>query len=426
MTLDRTLAPAFKTVDEIRVPSVETFILDNEQPVYLVRAGEQPILRLECIFEAGSCYEPLPGISTLSMKMLAEGTRQRSSAQINSYLDRYGAFLESHSGTDRSSLTIYCLNKYLPEVLPLLQELLAESVIPEKELADQINITRQNLQVNLGKNNYLASTLIRQNVFGASHPYGYRQTPETLDAIQQQMVEQFYQQRIQNRPYRIVLAGQVTEMEFTQLNRTLGSQALTPNDADVNLPPIVTTNERTILLEKEESLQSSIRLGRLLFTRQHPDYFPVLVLNEVLGGYFGSRLMKNIREEKGFTYGIWSSLSTFPRAGYWTIGTDVKREFTQQTLDETRKEIRRLQEELVPDEEMDVVKNYMAGSFVGSLNTPFEIADRYKGILLDGLPADYLTTYIDNLRAVSAEQVLEMANKYLQEKDLIEVVVGGK
>ena len=149
-------------------------------------------------------------------------------------------------------------------------------------------------------------------------------------------------------------------------------------------------------------------------------------MNEVLGGYFGSRLMKNIREEKGYTYGISSNVGAFREAGQLMIGTDVKREFTQQTIEEVWKEVRLLQTEPVGDDELMTVKNYMAGEFVGSLNTPFEIADRYKLILLDGLPADFLSHYIARIRAVTAQDVQQMAQTYLAEGSLIEVVVGGK
>jgi len=424
--LDRTLAPDYRTVEEVSVSPIASRRLTNGQMAYWVRAGGQPVVRLECIFDAGAWYEAMPGVSTLAMKMLAEGTSTRTSAAISAYFDRYGAFLETHSGTDRTSLTVYCLTKYLPQILPLFCELIADSAIPEKELNDQKNLTRQSLRVNLEKNNYVAGMVIREKVFGATHPYGHCQSLETLDAIDTPTIQTFYQRHIRNRPFRLLLAGEVTESDVDLLDQYLGQLAVEASTAPTRTPERMTTPERAILIEREDSLQSSIRMGRPLFTRRHPDYFPMLVLNEVLGGYFGSRLMKNIREEKGFTYGIWSNVATFPREGYWVIGTDVKREFTVQTLEETRKEMRILREEPVPADELEVVKNYMAGSFVGSLNTPFEIADRYKGILFDGLPTDYLTTYIHRLRAVTAEQVQQMAQQYLREEDWIEVVVGNK
>jgi len=424
--VNRAQAPDYKQVNEVRVPSVAQWTMDNGQPLYWINAGEQPVVRLECIFEAGAWYESLSGVSSLAMKMLSEGTTSHTSAQISSYLDRYGAFLEHHSGTDRASLTIYCLTKYLPQVLPLMHSMLTESIMPEKELGDIRNTTLQNLRVNLEKNNYVAGNLIREQLFGKNHPYGHSQKPEILEAIQRDTLYSFYQQRVQNRPFRILLTGQLTETEVLLVNQHLGKAPVTPVTDAGNSPVIDGNKGEPVLIEKEGSLQSSIRLGRRLFTRKHPDYHAMLVFNEILGGYFGSRLMKNIREEKGLTYGIWSHLSTLPREGYLLIGTDVKREFTQLTLDEIWKEIRVLREQPVPADELETVKNYMAGSHVGSLNTPFEIADRYKSILFDGLPADSINTHIEHLRAVTATRVQEMANQYLQDGSLIEVVVGGK
>ncbi|GAB3328381.1 pitrilysin family protein [Larkinella ripae] len=424
--VNRTQVPEYKKIEEVKVPAVSSLTLDNGQPLYWINAGQQPVVRLEIVFEAGAWYEPLAGASSLALKMLAEGTHSHTSAQISEYFDRYGAFLEQHSGSNRASLMVYGLAKHLPAILPMIQEMLTDSVIPEKELNHQKNLTLQNLRVNLEKNSFVAGRLIREKVFGPTHPYGHNQTPETLETIQRDVIESYYRQRIRQRPFRIVAAGHITETEIALLNQYFGQQAVEPGPLKSGADPLVVSEPSPVLIDKTDSLQSSIRLGRLLFTRQHPDYFPMLVLNEVLGGYFGSRLMKNIREEKGFTYGIWSNLSMFPNEGYLLIGTDVKRENTQQTLDETWKEIRRLRDEPVPADELETVRNYMAGSYVGSLNTPFEIADRYKAVLFDGLPADYISTYIERIQAVTADQVQEMANRYLSDGSLIEVVVGGK
>ncbi|MFC5411435.1 M16 family metallopeptidase [Larkinella bovis] len=424
--IDRTEAPEYKLIEEVRIPAIATQTLDNGQPVYWVNAGQQPVIRLEIVFDAGAWYEPMPGVSALTLKMLTEGTRSHTSAQISEYFDRYGAFLEQHSGTNRASLMVYGLTKHLPALLPMIQEMVLDSVIPQKELNHQKNMTVQHLRVNLEKNNFVAGRLIREKVFGKNHPYGSNQKPETVEAIQREMVEQFYHQHIRQRPFRVVAAGHVTELEIALLNKFFGQQNVEVAVSAHGAEKTIATDPTPVLVEKEDSLQSSIRLGRLLFNRKHPDYFPMLVFNEVLGGYFGSRLMKNIREEKGFTYGIWSNLSMFPSQGYLLIGTDVKRENTQETLDEIGKEIRRLQNELVPADELKTVKNYMAGSYVGSLNTPFEIADRYKTMLFDGLPTDFIHSYIERIRAVTAGQVQEMAHRYLPDGSLIEVVVGGK
>jgi len=427
MLVDRRQPPPFQTINEVRLPAVQSATLANGLPIYWIPVQQQPVMRIECIFNAGVWYENgQPGAAFFAMKMLAEGTTHRSSAEISEYIDRYGAFLELNSGPDRASLVVYCLTRHLPNVLPLLVELLTESTFPQKELDDLRNITLQNLRVNAEKNAYVAGVLFRQNLFGKEHPYGRSQQPELVEQITRQTVVDYFDKAIRNRPFRILLAGQVSELEIGLIDKYIG--VLPVLDAVVNngISFSAALPESVILAEKSESLQSSIRVGRRLFTRHHPDFFPMVLTNEVLGGYFGSRLMKNIREEKGFTYGISSNMVSFRNDGYFLIGTDVKKEFTQQTLDEIRKEIHILQTQSVPADELETVKNFMAGEFVGSLNTPFEIADRYKTILLDELPADFLTTYVANLRAVTAEAIQQMATTYLADEFLSEVVVGGK
>lgn len=426
MILDRTQAPAFQAIHDIRLPAVETHILDNGQPLYLISVAQQPVLRLECNFEAGAWYETHPHTSFFALKMLAEGTATHTSADISEYFDRYGAFLELNSGHDRASLVIYCLTKHLPAILPMVQKMLTEPKFPEKEFEDLRNITVQNLRVNLEKNSYVAGAIFREQAFGKHHPYGRSQQPREIENLTIAPVVEFYENNIHNRPFRVLLAGQAGITEVALVNEVLGQLPVTQTELPSRPNVADDSTRQAMLIEKPSSIQSSIRLGRKLFTRQHPDYYKMLVTNEVLGGYFGSRLMKNIREEKGLTYGIWSSVAAFKQEGYFLIGTDVKKEVTQLTLDEIRKEIRVLATEPVPDAELDTVKNYMAGEFVGSLNTPFEIADRFKVVLYDNLPVDFLNKHIENLRAVTPADILETVNTYLLNDSLIEVVVGGK
>ena len=425
MVLARTQAPGFQAVSEIRLPAYETFTLDNNVPVYLISVMQQPVVRLEIILDAGSWYEQTPSAAFFAVKMLTEGTKTRTSAEISEYLDNFGAFLELNSGPDRASIVVYCLTKYLGQILTLMQEVLTEPVFPEKELEDLRNITLQNLRVSFEKNAYIAGVRMREKLFGNKHPYGRMQQPAAVEAITRADVAGFFENTIRNRPFRVLLAGHATPLEVEMVNKALGQ---IPTSVPVALRQdfVPAPDTAALTVDKAASVQSSVRLGRLLFTREHPDFIKMLVTNEVFGGYFGSRLMKNIREDKGFTYGISSSLISFRHEGFFTLGTDVKKENTQQTLDEVAREVRILQTEPVTEDELETVKNFMAGEFVGSLNTPFEIADRYKVILLDGMPDDFLNTYIPRLRSVTAAEIMQMANQYLDISSLTEIVVGGK
>lgn len=427
MTLDRTIAPPSQKIEQVSIPKAEEVLLDNQVPVYLVKAGEQPVVRLELIFEAGSRYENHVGESYFTSKMLSEGTSRYSATQISEQFDQYGAFLEISQSVERLGITVHGLTKHLPKLLPLLQEMIADSVIPENELQVQKNITSQNLKISLEKSSYVAGQVFREQIYGTDHPYGKTLTLALIENISRDAVKDFYEKNVKGKTFRVFLSGQFSDTEIQALNQHLGQ---TPLEAPAHGGIVDKTDEikrpESVLLERLDNVQSSIRLGKRLFGRTHPDFFKFIVTNTIFGGYFGSRLMKNIREEKGFTYGISSGLIPQRYGGYLVMGTDVKKEFTQQTIDEIVKEIRRLQTEPVDEDEMETAKNYMIGSLVGSLNTPFEVADRQKIILLDELPADFYDNYIQKIRAITPLDVIEIANTYFKPEDLCEVVVGGK
>ena len=424
--LDRTINPAFQTIAAINIPPVQVITLSNGIPLYVINVGEQPVIKIEFSFEAGSWQEPQNGVSLFTSKMVSEGTSKHSSAEISEYFDKFGSFIESGQGLDRANFVVYGLKKHLPFLLPMVQELLNDAVFPEKEVDTFKNIQQQTLQVNSEKTAFIANKTFRKKVFGDIHPYGNSMTVEAIDSINQGVLVDFYQNYWQGKPHRIFLSGNVGDAEIKQIEQYFGNNIISHPPSNKILKDAVLPRTENILIDKEGAMQSSIRMGKQLMTRKHPDFFTMLLLNEVLGGYFGSRLMKNIREEKGLTYGISSNLALFGQAGYFVIGTDVKREFTQQTIDEIHKEIKILQTELIAVDELEVVKNYMVGSFAGSLNTPFDIADRYKVIFSENLPLDFYNNYLPNIQQISDEMLLEAANKYLAVDSLFEIVVGGK
>jgi predicted Zn-dependent peptidase len=376
------------------------------------------VVRLECIFEAGNWYESEAAASYFAVKMLTEGVQGMTSQEISEAFDQIGAFTELTHTSDRVGIVVYCLSRFLPEVLPLVQKLIRNATFPEKEI--------QNLKVNREKTAYLATTEFRARLFGARHPYGQSQNAEEIEALGLDAVKAHYERFIRNGKFTAVLAGQVTEADVQHVNATLGQNSFDTEAGEFSFRASESYQGDEAIVDRPESVQSSIRMGRVLFNRHHPDYFKMLVTNEILGGYFGSRLMKNIREEKGLTYGISSHVVTLRNEGYLMIGTDVKKEFTQQTIDEIKKELSRLQTELVDAEELQTVKSFMAGEFAGSLNTAFEVADRRKILLLDSLPANFFNQYIERIHATTAEDVMEMANRYLGAEEMLTVIAGGK
>ena len=431
--LDRTQAPEFQPIQKVLVTQAQSLKLANGIDLHWLTAGEQPVIRLEYLFRAGTWYEPHRGTSHFTAKMLTEGTQRRTATEIYEYIDQFGSFIETSQNAERIILTVYTLDKHLPALLPLLKEILTEPTFPEKELENLKTIAMQSLQVNLQKTSFLAQHRFREMLFGENHPYAkYLKEADIIQANCNSLAA-YYEQTLMSRPFDVIIAGQVTDATLKLLQTHLEGFVISKDTISKPTVSVAPQSKVAELIEKKESVQSSIRVGKRLlntdgspFTRHSPDYFHFTVLNEILGGYFGSRLMKNIREDKGFTYGIHSSLATFHHEGFLVIGTDVKKEFTNQTLDEIRKEMRLLQTELVPEEELETVKNYLLGSFAGSVNTPFSLADHFKTIYFDNLDYGFFDQYVEGISQTTTEELMHLAQQYLDGDSLTEVVVGGK
>jgi len=419
--LDRTLAPLSLPVKSVNIIKAESLLLPNGVPVHVIRVDNQPVFKIEIVLKASKWNEPQNGVASFAIKMLSEGTLKKRASQIADYVDGLGGFLEINPGLDYSSISIYALSKHFNLMVYLLSELMYESVFPVAELDNMKNIKIQSLKVDDEKSNMVASRAFRENLFGKHHPYGQDLKASDVEKVDRPLIHYYHQSRMVS-DFEIILSGDVpSDLKDLEnaFNRKSSEKALPP----IHIMP--EPNKGLIVIEKKEALQSSIRIGCRLFAKRHPDYLPMLVVNEILGGYFGSRLMKNIREEKGYTYGISSNIANMKHMGYFVIGTDVKREFTKSTLDEIYKEIDILKNQPVSADELETVKNYMAGSLLASINTPFALADKFKSIHFHGLSYKFYQDYLETLNTITSTQIQDLTNKYLRKENMVEVVVGG-
>lgn len=420
--LDRKIAPPFKRVANIAIPQAKRTCLDNGIPLYYIEAGKQPVVRLEFIFKAGAWYEDNKGASYFAAKMLSEGTQQKSSAQISYEVEKFGAYLELNPTLDYSIVTLECLSKHLNNLLPLLHEILRQPTFPEDELVTLKNIKAQQTRVQNEKSSFLASKKFREAIFGEAHPYGKDLSLEDIDKLTRDDVRSFYDQYY-TLPFEVLISGLPHSGFIADINKIFGQTVLQKAAADPTY--ISHPISSPTIIEKEANLQSSIRVGKKLLTKDQPDYVKLLIVNEILGGYFGSRLMKNIREDKGYTYGISSALVPLRNDGYFIIGTDVNKENTRNTLQEIYKEIEVLQTTLISDDELNTVRSFMIGSFLSEINTPFALSDKFKGVHLYGLGYDFYDSYLQTVNNITSTEIRDLAQQYLQRDTFSEVIVGG-
>jgi len=422
--LNRTQPPDFKQVSKINFIQPKKTELDNGIPVFTVYSGEQDLVRIEFLFDNvnWNIEKPLQAIAVNAM--LNNGTGKLSSKEIAEKIDFYGAFFQTEYGQDQSTVTLYSLNKHLASVLPIVKDVLSNSQFPQKELDIYIQNQKQKLQVNLQKNDILSRKEFSHALFGDT-AYGVDIQLKHYDAVKRDDLLDYFKAAYTPNNCTIVVAGKFNNDSFLLLNEQFGKDWEKSNSLK-NSFNFDASKKREVYKEKPESLQSAIRIGKLAINRKHEDFAGLQILNCVLGGYFGSRLMNNIREDKGYTYGIGSGIVSLQNAGYLFIATEVGADVCSAALQEIYKEIELLKNELVEQDELELVRNYMLGSMLGSLENVFSHADKFKNIYFSGLGYDYYENYIDKVKTITAEEIKHLANKYLTTETFIEVVVGKK
>lgn len=419
--LDRITPPPASTIDSVDLQQAVTYTLDNGAKLHVIEAMDHPIIRLEVIFQAGNWYESNVGTSYFGTKLLTEGTSKRTSNDISNIVDQYGATVKPDTGLDQVELQLTTLSEYFNNLCPLLRELTFDSNFPVDELETAKNIRIQEIRTDSQKTSVVASKALRKRLFGPGHPYGRSLTESEITDLEAQQVRNFHQQVMTNN-YELMMVGRIEEHHHKIINQLFGQKTLDIK-SNSTFYPIDGSQERQVI-RKEGALQSSIRLGMIWPKKNHPDYIGLKILSEILGGYFGSRLMMNIREDKGYTYGIFAHVFALRHESFFLIGTDVVKEYTFQTLEEIYKEIKRLRTEPVPEDELMTVRNYMVGSFLGEISTPFSLAEKFKSVHGYGLSYDYYDNYLETINSITPERIMELANIYLNEDQLTEVICG--
>lgn len=422
-THQKSTPPRLREVPEVKLPAYETFTLANGVPVHYVSGGTQDVIKLEIVFLAGKTYESHRAVAKCTAALLTEGTAGHSSEELAEHFDFYGAVVSTMAGLDTARVRLYCLNRHLQQILPVLQEVIESPTFPEDEIDTYRDNRQERIRIDLEKNEHIGYRKLTELLFGADHPYGYNTVPEDLDIVTREMLVSHHRMFYQPRQMAIYASGKINTSTLNLLNRYFG-QAAQEGERHVRHIGFQTTGQRRHTFRGPQAHQASIRIGRPMFKRTHPDFPGMYVANALLGGYFGSRLMTNIREDKGLTYGIYSNIDTFSQGGCFYISTEVSKKNVRITLDEIYKEIERLKTEPVPDEELRMVKNYLMGSFMMRMDGPFNAIDVIKSLLLETDRTDHFATLIRKIRQITPHEIQALLNTYLDPDDLVEIIVG--
>ncbi|MBC8045974.1 MAG: insulinase family protein, partial [Fimbriimonadaceae bacterium] len=369
--INRIIQPDLKNIEQLRITNYKKTALDNGVPLYIVDGVEEDLVRIELRFPAGRWYETIKGHSHAVAALMKKGTATKSSLQIAEAIEFYGAQVETSSGIDTTSVTLFILGKHLNTVLPIISEILNEAIFPEDEIVLYKERKKQRLRINSQNTDFHANRKFNEVLFGNKHPYGYAMDENDIDAITREQVVKLYKENYSPGNAQIFVSGNVPEKIITTLNREFGNYPHQKIPVAATDKSIYTNEESEFYIQRKDSVQSSVRIGCISISKHHPDFPELNVLNTIFGGYFGSRLMSNIRENKGYTYGIHSYITHLKHASYFAVDTEVGNEVCKNAIAEVYKEMDVLKSIHIDAEELNVVKNYMLGTLLRATDGPF-------------------------------------------------------
>ena len=426
--IDRSIQPDIQELVQFNiVPPVRT-VLPNGIPLTVINAGEQDVVRMDILFKGGRWQQSQKLQALFTNRMLREGSRKYTAPVIAEKLDYYGAWLELSSSADYSYITLYSLNKYIEETLDVLESIIKEPVFPEKELATVLDINIQQYLVNLSKVDFLAHRALLKSLYGEKHPCGQCVEESDYQAITPAVLHEFYNEHYHSGSCHIYLSGKVTDDIIYRVERSFGTEPFGKASQTLVKPEfrIEPMTDKRVFVERDDAMQSAVKLGMGTITRQHPDYLKLRVLVTLFGGYFGSRLMSNIREDKGYTYGISAGLMSYPDSTLLLVSTEADNQYVEPLIQEVYNEIDKLQNTLVAQEELAMVRNYMLGEMCRNYESPFSLADAWMFILTSGLDDTYYSRSLQAVKEITPEDILDLSGRYLCKEKLKEVITGKK
>ena len=419
-----TVPPQIHPITQLKLPVYETLHLANGMPLYTLIGGSEPVMKVEIVFRAGSWHEKKPGVAEFMAAMLSEGTQKMTSVELAEFIESRGATLQTRGGVDTVRIRLFTLTRFLPELIEVLTDVINIPLFDDNELKVYAQNKLERLKIDLKKNEVLAYRYLTDAMYGSSHPYGRNVKPEDYIEITSEDLLSHHHAHIHPQRGMIFVAGSFGAKEIDLIQHTLGQwSSHHPNGLTPGIKPPVVRRPGLHEVDGPQTHQAAIRIGRDLFPAHHPDYPAMFVLNTILGGFFGSRLMTEIRENMGMTYGIYSGLDSFAEDGCIYISTETATENVQKVIDGIYNEVNKLQQELISAEELQMARNYIMGHLMTQLDGAFSSLDFIKSMKIEGLENEHFTDLINVIQYISPTELQVLAKKYLDLENWATIVV---
>jgi zinc protease len=423
MDSPRAKAPRIRRDIHPILPPVEHIQLDNGMPLYLVQGGTEPVMKLEILFKAGRPFEHKKQVSRLMCQMLLEGTTARSGKQLSEHFDYFGSNISPYLSMDHTGLTLFCLEKHATAVVPVLLEILTQPSFDDSEFARLQQNALEKLQLDLSKNDFIAYRELTQVLYGPEHYYGYNSSADIIRAADRSDLVVHYNKTYGAQNGYAFLSGRLkpeTVAMVCQYLNQLSSGAICKPISPPDFVPLKGSHR----FASPNTHQVAVRLGRKLFPHNHPDFDDMYILNTILGGYFGSRLMSQIREESGYTYNIYSSMENLLFDGTLLIAMECDKAFEEESVSMIEKELVLLQEKAIRPAELNMVRSYLLGYMLTAIDGPFNVMEIVRNMVVEGSNMRLFDEFINRINQIQSAELQELARKYLNPDDFVRVYVG--
>lgn len=418
--MNRTIAPAFTAPKSVELKVPQEIKLHHDISLFWIKDVKDESVKLDIEWFAGTKYQPKKLVAGFTNKLLLSGNEKKSAREISEEIDFYGGFVQDEVDKDHSAITLYGLTENFNKIFSIFEDAVLHCTFPEKEFNEERNTALTKFKIDSEKVKFIAQRAFNGALFG-EHPYGHAAEIADFENLQREDLLSFYNHYYLGSKPVLFLVGNVDEKVIESIKNWTAK--LSPTDKKFNAVP-VTSKQGQIRIEKKDAIQSAIRVGRLAVDKKHPDYFGLQVTDTILGGYFGSRLMANIREDKGYTYGIGSAVAVLENAAYFFIATEVAKDVADSTIKEIYFEMDRLKNEPVEMDELERVKNYLLGEFLRQLDGPTAMMDSFKNIWFNKLPLTYYSDFITAIQNVTADDIMNLSKKYFDRKAMTEIIAG--
>lgn len=423
---DRKKPPAINSVSSLNWNDPVQIVTEKGIPIYIFHNPAIDAVQLNLSFPGGMYSEKKPLVATTTINTLREGTQKHSSKEIAEKFDFWGSYLNSVATRDSMNISLFFLNRYASENISLLTETLVQPAFPEKEVSVFLKNRKEDWQIKNEQVSFLSRVHFLEQIYGTEHPYGRKVNAEDFDRVTTDDLRICQKNNLHDHNVLCILSGNITEKITKILASALESLPRIENHQPLKPGEFSQMNPSVVHIEKPDAMQTSIHTGKRMFNRNHKDFTSFQVLNTLLGGYFGSRLMQNLREEKGLTYGIYSSLISLKYDGIFSIAAEVAADSTEIAVLEIIREIEKLRSQTVPEDELQRVKNYYMGNLLQTIDGVLNKADLVRSLLVTGTPFTYFSRLTDEINAVTPERIRELAIQYLDPETLTIVTAGKK